>query len=148
MIPLRLQVAARALIIVEKKILLVSNDKSYWYLPGGRLALGEDLKTCLKREVMEETGLEVEPHDLWQLTEFLDLDGRIHDEPTHKVECIFRASLLNGELDPNWIDEDLSVNHSQFFSLEEVQKIKAFPNFIHEGTWLKQSPPFIYRDMT
>ena len=141
---LKVQVAARALLVVEEKILLVSDDRSYWYLPGGRIDPGEDLRTCLKREVMEETGLEVEPHDLWQLTEFLDEEARIHEEPTHKIECIFRCSLLRGQLDPDWVDKDRSVEQSAFFSLKEVLKVKAFPDFIHEGTWLQQTPPFIY----
>lgn len=145
---LRVQIAARALVVVEEKILLVSNDRSYWYLPGGRITPGEDLKSCLKREVMEETGLEVEPHDLWQLTEFLDKDGRIHEGvPTHKIECIFRATLLNGELDPDWVDKDQSVEFSQFFSLEEARKIKTFPEFIREGSWLNQNPSIVYRDI-
>jgi mutator protein MutT len=32
-----------------------------WHLPGGRLKSGETFETCLKREMMEEAGIEVEP---------------------------------------------------------------------------------------
>lgn len=36
-------------------------DFGWWGLPGGVLELDEDLPGCLVREVLEETGLEVEP---------------------------------------------------------------------------------------
>lgn len=40
-------------------VLLAHNDRSQWELPGGRLAVGESLEQCVRREIDEETGLHV-----------------------------------------------------------------------------------------
>lgn len=53
-----------ALIIDQGRILLVERGKEplkgYWSLPGGAVETGERLEFALRREVHEETGLEVE----------------------------------------------------------------------------------------
>lgn len=53
--------AARAIIRDEDgKILLIRRrDNGKWDLPAGGIELGESITDCLKREVKEETGLEV-----------------------------------------------------------------------------------------
>lgn len=53
-------VRCRAIIIHEGKLLVVkhSHNTSYAALPGGHVDFGEDMHTCLRRELMEELGVE------------------------------------------------------------------------------------------
>ncbi|MFH0972806.1 MAG: RhuM family protein [Patescibacteria group bacterium] len=52
--------SVKALVVDDKKrFLLVKEDNGTWDLPGGGLDFGEDAKSCLKKKIKEETGLEV-----------------------------------------------------------------------------------------
>ncbi len=67
-----MKITTRALIFnSQKKLLTVQHHGSdFWALPGGKVEEGEDLKTCLKREISEELGLECEVKNLAFVHEF------------------------------------------------------------------------------
>ncbi len=128
---------ARALIVEDSKILLVGTHDCRWHIPGGFLEPGEDLKTCAKREIYEETGYEIEVGDLVYCWEFYDKKW-----DTHKVDCCFVANITKRPTGNDWQDlgHDKSIKSSKFFSLDEVQKSNnVFPIFLKEGEWLKQT---------
>jgi ADP-ribose pyrophosphatase YjhB (NUDIX family) len=68
-----------ALIIDRNRILLVERGreplKGYWSLPGGVLETGETLEQGIRREVLEETGLVVEPLEVVEIFERIMRDG-------------------------------------------------------------------------
>lgn len=52
------RVVAKALITDhEGKVLVVKEGQDFWSLPGGGLEHGESAQDCLKREIIEEIGL-------------------------------------------------------------------------------------------
>jgi 8-oxo-dGTP diphosphatase len=71
-----------ALIFEDSNILLVERAKEplkgYWSLPGGIVETGETLAAGIRREVLEETGLEVEAVSVFEIFERImpDSDGR------------------------------------------------------------------------
>jgi 8-oxo-dGTP diphosphatase len=66
----------------DLEILLVERGKEplkgFWSLPGGLLEVGEKLANGIRREVREETGLEVEVVSMFEIFERImpDADGR------------------------------------------------------------------------
>src|ERR1700731_457762 len=52
--------------------------KGYWSLPGGLVEAGETLEAAGKREILEETGLRVEPSKMFEVFERImeDAQGR------------------------------------------------------------------------
>jgi 8-oxo-dGTP diphosphatase len=80
----------------------------YWDLPGGHLSSGETFEQCLKREITEETGLNIEPERLLGLTQALD---------GPYVQIVFSC----GESPAGSIRlEDLEHDHARWMSLDEL----------------------------
>jgi len=69
--------------------------KGQWSIPGGMLELGEKLRDGLVREVMEETGLEVEAGEVLDVFDsiFPDRDGRTQ---YHYVLIDYRCAVRGG----------------------------------------------------
>ncbi|HYH11460.1 MAG TPA: NUDIX domain-containing protein [Thermomicrobiales bacterium] len=57
----RIRVAARALVLLDDHILLQQLDYSdaFWFFPGGEVEFGETLEQSVRRELAEETSLDV-----------------------------------------------------------------------------------------
>jgi len=64
----------------EDKVLLLKSDKwrNKYVIPGGHIELGETMEDALRREVKEETGLDI--YDI----EFVSLQESIFDEAFHE----------------------------------------------------------------
>ena len=62
-----------ALIFHRGRILMAQRGKEplkgWWSLPGGALELGESLDSAVRREVHEETGLDIEPQGVFEIFE-------------------------------------------------------------------------------
>lgn len=71
-----------AIILDADRILLVERGreplKGYWSLPGGMLETGETLLEGVKREILEETGLVIQPLQIAEVFERImrDAEGR------------------------------------------------------------------------
>ena len=63
----------------EQRVLLVRRGQEpllgEWSLPGGALELGERLEEGVRREVSEETGLDVEPEEIVAVFDHISLAG-------------------------------------------------------------------------
>lgn len=67
-----------AYVVHEGRLLLIQRgtepDKGLWEFPGGRIELGETVFQAVKREVREETGVDVEPLEVVQVHDWIYRD--------------------------------------------------------------------------
>ena len=98
--PERPIIGVGAIIVSDGRVLLVRRAteplKGEWSIPGGVLELGEKLHDGLRREALEETGLQVEPQDVLEVFDsiFSDEQGRTQ---YHFVLIDYRCRVLGGE---------------------------------------------------
>jgi 8-oxo-dGTP diphosphatase len=89
-----------ALIFRGNHILLVERGKEplkgLWSLPGGALETGESLRDGIRREVLEETGLTVEPEEVATIFERIMRDEQGQTE-YHYVLIDYICEAASGE---------------------------------------------------
>ena len=56
-------IRTKALIINDKNIIL-GNENNIYQFPGGHLEKNETFEECLKREILEETGIEIDDNEI------------------------------------------------------------------------------------
>jgi len=91
-----------AIILNRNRVLLVERGKSplkgYWSLPGGVLETGERLEEGVCREVLEETGLLIQPLRVVTIFERIMRDGRGAAE-YHYVLVDYLCRVTGGKLE-------------------------------------------------
>ena len=91
----KLNVRAAGVIIHNNKVLVHKNvNKDHYALIGGRVEIGEDSVTTVKREAQEELGKEVETTGYVSTIEnFFEMKGRKY----HEILFIHKAEFINDE---------------------------------------------------
>lgn len=97
----------------EGKILLVKSPWRGWEYPGGLIEPGETFQECLKREVREEAGVEIE---------ILGFVGICKNVERDIVNIDFTARYVSGELNPS--EESTEVIWA---TEEEAFRLITFP---------------------
>lgn len=124
----RFNIRVYGVCINDQNELLVSNesykDLSFTKFPGGGMEWGEGTKECLKREFLEEFGLDIEVGELFYLTDFFQRSAFID---TDQVISIYYRFTLNGQIDPaNYVGDKNEELH--WIPLSEViESVFTFP---------------------
>ena len=99
--PARPVLGAAAVVVHDGRVLLIRRgqapDAGQWSIPGGAVDLGESVEDALRREVREETGLEIAVGAFLEIYERVerDRDGGVR---FHFVVLDYAATLLGGTL--------------------------------------------------
>ena len=121
----RLRVRVGVIVVHGGKVLLarqhVSQGQDFWVLPGGGLKKAEGLLDCARREIAEETGLEIEPLRLLYAGDFFKGEK-------HVVDTFWLARVVGGELKRRAEE----IDSLQFFEAERLAELDMRPRAIGE----------------
>ena len=130
------RLAVRAVLVHDNRLLLVNAwadpARTLWCAPGGGVEPGQSLPDNLRREVMEETGLEITVGPPCLVNEFHDPAGSFH-----QVEVFFRCKLVAGELHDDWQDPEEIVTKRRFFRRDELAGIALKPSSLADLAWAR-----------
>lgn len=116
-------VAVKGLIVYEGKALLLKRSDydpfgaGQYEFPGGRLEFGEELEEALKREIMEEAGLQVSVERL------LYANGFLKHERRHVVVLTWLCSAQSDQV-------TLSNEHTEFIWADKARMRELLTPFI------------------
>lgn len=134
-------VGVGAIIFRGDQVLLIQRgqepSRGQWSIPGGAVLVGETLEEGVRREILEETHLEVRVLTLVKVLEriFRDSDGRV---AYHYVLVDFLCEYRAGEL-----RSDSDAQDARFVNLQDLPSYQIAPvtlEVISRGDRLRQNP--------
>ncbi|GAA0934484.1 NUDIX domain-containing protein [Nonomuraea longicatena] len=119
-----------------RALLTQRRDNGHWEAPGGVLELHEDINAGLRREIEEETGLQIEP---------LALTGVYKNMARGIVALVFRCKVTGGHL--------VETDEAKAFCWAHEDKVvalapEAFAVRVLDAMWFKGSPAVRHHDGT
>jgi 8-oxo-dGTP diphosphatase len=79
-------------LFLSKRGPLSKNERGLWEFPGGSVEFGETLANALKREMLEEYGIQIEVGELLDI-----VDHILPEEKQHWVSPTFICHIIQGE---------------------------------------------------
>ncbi|WP_176560171.1 NUDIX domain-containing protein [Brevibacillus dissolubilis] len=134
---MKLRTAARAIVIQNNHILVSTyNDGNevFYTVPGGGQAPGENLADTVRRECLEEAGIEVEVGELRFVREFI---GNQHYETgelseLHQIEIFFLCTLKEGQEATTGNVPDPNMVGVEWLPLADLMKVRLYPMRLRE----------------
>jgi 8-oxo-dGTP diphosphatase len=103
---------AYALIVRDNKLLIV-DENSGWFLPGGGLEEGESPVEALHREVLEETGFEIEaPERLTRVCQYMisQSENTAYAKDCHIFSARTVAQPEAGHCELRWVSPEEAID--------------------------------------
>lgn len=125
---------AAAIIIENGHVLFAGNEReSYYYSIGGGVHIGESAEEAVKREVLEETGVEYEVERLAFIHEnFFDGDGTLEGGECHEIALYFLMKPRGTqELNSNSYTQGVKEN-MYWLPIDKLNEYRAYPTFFRE----------------
>ena len=113
----------KGIIIRGNKLLVVEleNNGRYYTLPGGKQEPNELMLDALKREMLEETGYDVNPIELLFIRETFEEDGE-----THRVEFMVLCEIV-AEVSDNKFQYDEYQVGTKWINIDNISEEPLYP---------------------
>ncbi len=138
-------IAAAGIVVNDNdEVLMVKTHRGGWVFPGGQVEIGENVIDAVRREVMEETGVEIEVGEVFCISsntcKYPGYNG-VKEVPT-KIMLDFICRAKGGTPRPS--DEN---SESAFLSKDKVQELITAPAVIERyKAYLEYSGRPIYME--
>lgn len=127
-------VGVAAVVLRGEEVLLVLRGREpargMWGLPGGLLELGETVEAGLRREVLEECGVQVEIGPLVAVFEPVERDGEGRVR-FHFVVLDYLASYVSGDVQPG--DDAADARWISLDALDRQPMLEETREVIHKA---------------
>lgn len=121
-------IAAAGIVINENnEILMVKHHRDGWVFPGGQVEIGENVIDAVKREVMEETGVDIDVGEVFCISSNTGKHpgyNGVKEVPT-KIMLDFICRAKSGTPRPS--DEN---SESAYFPADKVPELMEYPAVI------------------
>lgn len=119
-------ISASGFVFKEDKVLMIKHKKRGWSFPGGVSDEGEPVLDCLKREIYEESGINVEPKELigvYQRLKPMPGYGPLQGSEVPPVIVLaFKCDYLEGKETVSEENDDAA-----WFTLQEAKQLISDP---------------------
>ena len=123
-----------AIIIDEKGERFLTNTREnidFCVLPGGRVEMGEETPVSLKREMIEELGVDIDIVGLKAITEnFFEFDGKNY----HELQYLYIAKLLDKSIEDKQ-GRFIGVEQKDIFEwhrIADIESVNYTPKYLKE----------------
>lgn len=150
----KLRIRVCGILVVENAILLVKHkgfgeSGELWIPPGGGMEFGQSIEDNLRREFIEETGLEIDVGNFICGHEFLN-------SSIHAIELFFEVKQVGGKLklgydpelniDTQIIEEVAFVTFEDLLVMEDDKKHQILHDIDSEEQLMKRMGEFVSRE--
>ncbi len=133
--PVRLSI--KGIILKDQAILCLKHEKQgsiYYTLPGGGQEWGETITETVKRECLEEANVEVEPHEVLFIRDYI---GKNHefaeqDPEVHQVEIMMRCSVLEERDASVAVQPDDHQIGIEWIPINKLKAVDFYPKVLKE----------------
>lgn len=138
-------IAVAGIVLNEKdEVLMVKTHNHGWVFPGGQVEVGENVIDAVKREIMEETGIDVEVGEVFCIAsntgKYPGYNG-VKEVPT-KLMLDFTCKAKDGEPRPSeensesmYIPKDRVLNMIKAPAI--IERYKAFLEYAGRPTYME-----------
>lgn len=126
------RIAAGGLIFSDKDVLLVrypdGEAGSYLVAPGGGLEHNENVEQAIIREVLEETGLDVQPKAVVMIEDLVGSRFKM-------IKVWMTCTIIGGSISQTQGAMDEGITEVDWFNREQLRIETVFPSILLEKAW-------------